>query len=121
MASERAMYWMAVGLMAVLLGNHFSAKYDRCLRDALAGAQRRLERTPGLRSPEMVTAPLEARLASMQVKIAHGRAACALLQAQRAQMMAMEQIRADEVHGICPRQHLRIRISETPVPTEGKI
>jgi len=118
MASERAMYWIAVGLMVLVLGDQFAAKYDRCLRESIAGV---LERTSTLASPDLFTAPVAAQLASMQAKIAQERAACAFVQAQRAQMMAREQIRADEVHGICPRQHLRIRVSETPVPTEGKI
>jgi len=121
MASERAMYWMAVGLMAVLLGNHFSAKYDRCLRDSLAGAQRVFGRTHNLAPPELVAVPVEAQLAAMQAKIVHQRAQCAFIQAQRAQVMAMEQIEAARVHGICPRPHVRIRVPETPVPTAGNI
>jgi hypothetical protein len=118
MASERVMYWMAVGLMALLLGNHFAAKYDRCLRESIAGV---LERTPNLPPPEIFTAPVAAQLASMQAKIAQERAACALVQAQRAQMMAMEQMEAVRPRGICPRQHVKIRIPEPPPPIEGSI
>jgi hypothetical protein len=122
MASERAMYWMAVGLMGVLLGNHFIAKHDRCLRDARAGAQSILERARNLAPPELLPVPFEAQLASMRAKLADQRAAFAVLQGQRAQMLAMEQIEAGRVHGICPRQHVRIRIPETTsVPTGGTI
>jgi hypothetical protein len=119
MASERAIYWIAVGLMAFLLGNHFAAKYDRCLRESIAGV---LERTPSLPPPEIFTAPVAAQLASMHAKIAQERAACALVQAQRAQMMAMEQMEeAVRPRGICPRPQVKIRIAEPPAPIEGSI
>ena len=118
MASERATYWMAVGLMALLLGNHFAAKYDRCLRESIAGV---LERTPNLAPPDLFAAPVAAQLASMQAKIAQERAACAFVQSQRAQMMAMEQMEAVRLRGICPRPHVKIRIPEPPAPIEGSI
>ena len=118
MASERALYWMAVGLMAVLLGNHFAAKYQSCLRDSIAMV---LERTPSLGSSELLTTPVEARLASLQANFAHQRAACALVEAERARVMAMEQIEAGRVRGTCPRQNVRIVIPEPPVPSDGRI
>ena len=118
MASERAIYWIAVGLMALLLGNHFTAKYDRCLRESIAGV---LERTPSPPPPEIFPAPVAAQLASMQAKIAQERAACALGQAQRVQMLAMEQMEAVRVRGICPRPQVKIRIAEPPAPIEGSI
>jgi hypothetical protein len=121
MASERAMYWMAVGLMALLLGNHFAAKYNRCLRGSIAGAQDVLERTPNLVPPERFRAPVAAQLASMQAKIAHQRAAYASLQAQRAQMMAIEQMEVGRLRGIFPREPVKIRIPEPPAPIDGSI
>ena len=118
MASERAMYWIAVGLMVLVLGDQFAAKYDRCLRESIAGV---LERTSTLASPDLFTAPVAAQLASMQAKIAQERAACAFVQAQRAQMMVMEPMQAVRLRGICPRPHVKIRIPAPPAPIEGSI
>jgi hypothetical protein len=118
MASERAMYWMAVGLTALVLGNHFAAKYDRCWRVSIAGV---LERTPNLAPAEIFTAPVAAELASIHAKVAQERAACAFVQAQRAQVMVMEQMEAGRLRGLCPRQHVKIRIPEPPAPIEGSI
>jgi hypothetical protein len=120
MVSQRALYWIAVGLMVPLLGSHFALKYDRRPIEAghvLAMAQRVLGRAQSF-DP---VPPVETRFASMQAKIAQRQAACARMEATRARMMALEQIESERVHGICPRPRIRIRTLEQPLASEGNI
>jgi hypothetical protein len=127
MASQKALYWIAVALMILFLGNHFAIKYDRCLRisiqssPVLAMVERTLERTPDFASQQRLTPAVEAGFASMQAKMAHQQAAYAILAAERARMMAIEQIEQGRVGAICPRRGVRIAIPERPVASDGSI
>lgn len=125
MVSERALYWIAVGLMVPWLGNHFANQYDHCRRasnqgSVLASVQRVLERAPSLAPLEPGRSPLATRFAALQAQIAHQRAACARLQAERARTMAMEQIESGRVRVICPRPSVSIPTPE-PLLSEGTI
>ncbi len=116
MVFQRALYWIAVGLMLPLLGNHFAMKYDLCPR-ASAEASHVLAMVQHVlgRGQSFAPLPVEARLASMQAEIVRRQAACVRIEAARARIMALEQI--ESVRGICPHQRVKIR----PVPSEGRI
>ena len=104
MASQKALYWIAVGLMVLFLGNHFAIKYDRCpwisiqSNPVLAIVERALER--GFAPQRQLTPAVEAGFASIQAELAHQQAAYALLAAERARMMAMEQIEPGRVRAL---------------------
>ena len=120
MASEKTIYWMAVALMAVSLGNHFTNKYESgCLADwAMATVQRlsaeanhflamgqvAFSATPRFSAPQATLARVQSGFASMQADIARQQAACARLEAQHARMIALEQMRNMRV--LCPRQRV---------------
>jgi len=131
MASEKALYWMAVGVLALMVGDHFASKLDgKCLEQralasvqwlanqanhsmALAGATVGRISLPWAHA-ESSMAGVEARLASVQNAMARQEAACARLQGQRAQMRAMQGMR--QLRVICPRQDLHVEIPEIQIP-----
>jgi hypothetical protein len=127
MTSQKALYWIAVALMVFFLGNHFAIKYDRSLRvsiqssPVLAIVEGALARTPGFVPQLRLTPAVEAGFASMQAEMAHQRAAYALLAAERARMMAIEQIEQERGREICPRRGVRITIPEPAVRSDGSI
>jgi hypothetical protein len=84
MASEKVLYWMAVAVMALFVGNHFAKKYDR----------------------------VQEQFASMEAGMAHQQTACARVQAQHARMMALEQMQNMRVRVICPRRRVRVEIPQ---------
>jgi len=126
MVSERALYWIAVGLMVALLGNHFAHPYDRSVRasnqgGALAMMQRVLERAQSFALLEPGRSALATRFASLQAQIAEQQAACARREAERARTMAIEQIESRWVRAICPRQRVRSTTPEHWLLREGTI
>jgi hypothetical protein len=135
MVSEKALYWMAVGVMAFSLGNHFASRYDgKCLADrsleavqelsgqashfvAMAGAM--LGRAPLPRGlTETQVAGIQARLASVDTVMARQQAACARLEVERARMVASQQLRQMRLEVVCPRQTLKVNV---PRPVDGTI
>jgi len=137
MAPEKAIYWMAVGVMALLLGQHFVGRYDgRCLGDrSLAAVQQisvrasqlkamaegTLDRaTPQFASSETELAGIQTRFASLDSAIARQQAACARLQAEQARRMALQQVQQMRLEVICPRQRLRA-IHPPAMPDDGTI
>ena len=131
MASEKALYWVTVAVLAVFVGNHFANKYDGgCITDrAMAAVQRlsggvthflamgqvTLGNAPRLNVPELTMARVQSHFASMQANMARQQAACARLEAQRARMMALQQMQHMRVRVICPRQSVRVEIPQAPV------
>jgi hypothetical protein len=126
MASEKGIYWLAVGMMAVLFGNslavHQHDLYPRLARRTLAAAEQVFDEAtshidtaimassqPGNRStyPAFVAARGQTRLASVQAKLACGEARLARLQAHQERMMALAQVRSAMV--VCPRQSFESR------------
>jgi hypothetical protein len=124
MASEKGMYWIAVGVMALLFGNSMVVRqhdlYSRLAHHAIAAVGQVLDEAtthidaaimtlsqPGNRSayPAFAVARAQARLASVQAKLACGEARLARLQAQQERAMALAQVRSAKV--VCPRQRLR--------------
>jgi len=130
MGTEKAWYWMAVGVLAMFVGNQFAARHEgeiRCLgSQALAAVEQfsgqathfvaMAETMLGrgethFAGTQTVLAGAQARLASMECVIAQHQAALARVQAEHARMAAMQQLRGTV---ICPRQNLRMVIPEPP-------
>ena len=137
MASERAIYWMAVGVVALLLGQHFVSRNDgRCLANrSLAAVQQLSSRanhlmamaegilgqaTPQFPSTEAEFAGIQTRFASLDSQIARQQAACARLQAEEARRMALQQVQQMRLEEVCPRQRLRA-IHPPAMPDDGTI
>jgi hypothetical protein len=137
MASERAAYWMAVGVMALVLGNHFVDRYDgRCLADrSLATVQRVfgqashcmamakvvLGRTslPLVRT-ETEVAGIQTRFASVDTVMARQQTARA--RAEQARRVAFQQLQQIHLEVLCPRQTLKLSIPRPPLaPEDGTI
>jgi len=131
MASEKILYWAAVAVLAVFVGNHFANKYNGgCLADRAMAAVQRLsgevthfvgmahgvvEGNATFAGPELAMAQVQSRFASLQADVARQQAACARLEAQRARMMALEQMQHMRVRVACPRQSLNVEIPQVPV------
>jgi hypothetical protein len=124
MASEKGIYWLAVGMIALLFGNSLAVRqhdlYPRLARRTLAAAEQVFDEAtsyidtaimassqPGNRStyPAFVAARAQVRLASVQAKLACGEARLARLEAHQERAMALAQLRGAVV--VCPRQRLR--------------
>jgi hypothetical protein len=110
MASEKAMYWMAVGILALFMGNHLVSKYEgNCLANKARAA---VERISGQATHLMAMAEVamgrpsthfdraqaamamaQVRMASVQTQFARQQAACARLEAGRARMIVLREMR----------------------------
>lgn len=131
MASEKILYWAAVAVLAVFVGNHFANKYDGgCITGRAMAADQRLSgevthflamgqvtlgNAPRLAGPELAMARVQGRFASLQAGIARQQAACARLEAEQARMMALRQMQHIQI--ACPRQSVRVQVFQTPVVT----
>ncbi len=108
MASEKALYWMAVGMLALFMGNHLVSKYDgnclankaRVAAERVSGQGHRLmamaEVTMGRTSThfdraQTAMAMAQIRMASVQTQFARQEAACARLEAGRARMIVLRE------------------------------
>jgi hypothetical protein len=138
MGSEKAAYWMAVGVLAVVAGGNFAARHAdgvRCLADrSLAAVERvsaqgtrlmgRAEMMLGrgetrFARTQTTLARAQTRLASVQTAVACREAAIARMQAEHARIEAIQQLRGTV---ICPRPNLRIVIPEpVEMRTDGTI
>src|SRR6266550_7769075 len=134
MASEKAQYWMAVGVAALFLGNSFvggrsltPSIADRSMATAqrISGQAMRYatfaqvifgRSQAGFVQAQSATACAETRLAVVQTAIAHHEAALAKVQAEKIRVLAN---RAAVAH---PRQNLMINLPDVPViAAEGTI
>ena len=135
MSLEKAAYWIAVGVLALFVTNHFAGRYEneaRCLTSQSLAAMEQLSgqatrviamtetmlgqgETHFARTRTMV-ACAQTRLASVQTLIAGHEVALARVQATHARIEALQQLRGIVV---CPRQNLRIAVP--PLHREGTI
>jgi hypothetical protein len=134
MASEKARYWAGVGVLALLVGNHFAATFQGDVRCLASRSQAVFEELPGRASGLMGMAEMildkgesrfartqstldrvQTRLASVQTVIDCEQASFARIEAEHARMEAMQELRGAV---ICPRQSLRIAI---PAPSPVSI
>jgi hypothetical protein len=110
MASEKMTYWMAVGLLALVMGNHFVSRINgtclaskaRVTAERISGqatqlmaiADVMLGRTSArFDRAEAAMAMAQVQVASMQTQMARGEAACARLEAGRARMVMLREMR----------------------------
>jgi hypothetical protein len=128
MVFEKAAYWIAVGVLALFVTNHFAGRYEnevRCLASESVAAVEQLSgqatrviamtetmlgrgETHFVQTQTMV-ACAQTRLASMQTLIASHEAVLARVQAEHARIEALQQLRGTIV---CPRQNLRIAVPQ---------
>ena len=138
MAWEKATYWMAVAVLAVVAGNSFVNRHQECWRELADRSLQLAEEVSGRGMASMSVAEMmvgqgedhfvqaqaklacvQNRLASMDVAMARGQAGLAKLQAKRAQFAAVEQLRS---RLICPRQGLTMVVPRSaPMPHDGTI
>ena len=128
MVFEKAAYWIAVGVLALFVTNHFAGRYEneaRCLAsqslaavEQLSGQATRViamtETMLGRGGAHFVqtqtmVACAQTRLASVQTVIASHEAVLARVQAEHARSEALQQLRRTIV---CPRQNLRISVPQ---------
>ena len=128
MSSEKTVYWTAVAIMALFVGNHFASKYQStCLADrAMAAvqqvgaeathfaavAQATSSGIPSFTGPEEALAKVQGQLAYVQSGIARRQVACARQQAQLARTIALEQVQHLRI--VCPRQSITVNLSRIP-------
>jgi hypothetical protein len=125
MASEKALYWMAVGLLALFMGNHFVGKYDgKCLASKEQAAAERMsgqathlmamaEVAMGRTSTrfdraQAAMAMAQVRMASVQTQFARQQAACARLEGGRARMMVLQQLQQIQIPVVPARQRIEM-------------
>lgn len=131
MASEKALYWMAVGLLALVAGNHLVSKLDHtCLADKVRAAADRvsgqsdhlmavtevmLGRTSTrVDRAETTLAMAQTRLVSVQTSMARQEAACARAEAVRARMMVREQLEQIQMPQALPSPRVSFAIPAPP-------
>jgi len=139
MASEKTLYWMAVGLAAITLGTHFANRYDgRCLAERSLAAARQvsgeatrfmvmagvvLDKTfLPLERTESDVARLQNRIATVNAVVARQQAVCARLEVRRMRVMALQQVQQIHVQDVCPRPALQLSLPKPmPSPRDGTI
>jgi len=126
MASEKARYWMAVGVAALFLSNSFvGGQSDWALRlvdrsvvtaQRISGQAMRYavlaqvifgRSEPGFVYAQNATARAQTRLASLQTAMACREAALARIQSERVRVLANYPV-------VCPRQNFVINVPEIP-------
>jgi len=138
MASEKALYWIGVSLLALFVGNHIALRHNdqvRCaLRTSLSGNEQLSSHASRMMAAaemlmgrgqsrfdhaQMAVDGVQTRLASAQCALARHKAAFARVQAEHVRIEAMQQLRGET---ICPRERLRIVIPERhSMPHDGTI
>jgi hypothetical protein len=128
MGSEKVLYWIAVGVLAIFVTNSFAARHEdgvRCLaRRALAAVEQvSAHATDFMAQSELVLgrgefrcvrtqtalAGAQAGLASLQGMLASHEAVLARVETEHAEMVAMQRLNG---RTICPRQNSRIVIPQ---------
>jgi hypothetical protein len=134
MASQKATYWMAVGLLALVVGNNVVSKLDhRCLAYKVRAAAERvsaqsdhlmavadvmLGRTSTrFDRAQTALAMAQTRLASVQTSMARQEAVCARVEAVRARMIVRQQLQQMQIPVVVSRPHLQMVIPAPVVAT----
>jgi hypothetical protein len=133
MASEKARYWLAVGVAALFLGNSFIGGHNLTSRFAersMATAQRISGQAmryaalaqvifgrgeAGFVQTQTTTAHAQTRLAFMQTAMARREAVLAKVQTERIRVLAHQPV-------VCPRQNFMIKVGDLPeIANDGTI
>lgn len=142
MIPEKALYWMAVGLMVMVGGNHFMKRLEGgCLGQRAMAAVERISGGPALAAildntssqctraqasvvraqVRMVAAQarfasMQDRFASIQNRVARHDVVCARLQAEKARLMALQQVNEMRLQMAAPSGSFRMEIPQITVP-----
>ena len=130
MVSEKAAYWMAVGVLALFASNQFAARHEDSVRRFASQSLAVIGQVPGNATGFMATAQTmfgrsgarfaqtqttlacaQTRLASVQTLIAQHEGALARVQAEHARLVVMQQLPGPV---ICPRERIRMSVSQRP-------
>src|ERR1700680_769897 len=122
MVFEKAGYWMAVGVLALFVSNHFAVRHENDVRGLAIRTLATVQQVAGDATRFIATAETmlsqsgtrfartqttlacaQTRLASVQTMVAQHEASIAWVQAEHARIAAMEQISGPV---ICPRQRV---------------
>lgn len=135
MITEKAIYWMAVGLVTLVAGNHFMTRMDgRCLANRTLEAIEQISGGPafaaimGNTSSQYERAQIrivqvqsrmeaaQARFASMQSRMARQDAVCARLQTEKARAIALGQLQQLRVQVAVPSRSFRVQVPQIVIP-----
>jgi len=135
MVPEKALYWTAVSLLALIVGNHFVVRQGDGVRSFATRSMAVIEQVPDdadrviakaelmlgkdgthFASAQTKLACAQTRLASLQTVIAEHEAAFAQVQAEQAHLGAMQPLRGT---AICPRE--RLRTASSRISGDGTI
>ena len=139
MASEKAIYWSAVVVAALILGGQYANKFDgQCLPGRLQAAVQRLSghserllsvaevmmgrQQTQFASAESAVARAQCKLASVENMMARQQTACARIEAQRARMAAMQQVQQIRFQTAFTQHTLQLQIPPVArMPHDGTI
>jgi len=120
MITDKALYWMAVGLVALVAGNHLVSRFDsHCLGQRTMAVVERLSGGPVFAaildntSAQCVRA--QTGFAKAQTTMARHEAGLARLQAERDRLMAVQQLQQMRLQIVAPTPNLRLAIPEIAV------
>jgi len=124
MAFEKVGYWIAVGVLALVVSNNFVVRHDGDVRALVSRSLADIEQVSGHATRFMAVAEMmldkgkarfaqtqttlacaQTRLASVQSMLASREAGLARVEAEHARMVAMQQWGSTV---ICPRERLRM-------------
>lgn len=142
MITDKAIYWMAVGIVALAAGNHLVSRFDgRCLSQRTMSVVEHLSGGPAfaaildntsaqctraqanmlkaqarIAASQVRFATMQGRFASAQDMMARHEVAFARLQAESDRLMALQQVQHVNLQIVAPSQNLRLAIPEIPIP-----
>lgn len=142
MITEKAIYWMAVGLVTLVAGNHFMTRVDgRCLANRTMAAIESISGGPAfaaimdntssqcarveasmvraqtrMAAAQARFASMQGRFASVQNRVAQRDAVCTRVQIEKAQLVAMRQMQQLRVQVAVPSQSFRVQVPQIVVP-----
>jgi hypothetical protein len=139
MASDKGLYWMALGVLALGFGNSLVSQHSNCLRSfagraAVVVQQVSAQALDRVAMAEMMLGKGEAsvartqtavdraqvRVASVQSVLTRRQAGMVRLQSERIQMITQENV--NRTLARCPRKTITVEIPEPPAtPDEGTI
>ena len=124
MAFEKVGYWIAVGVLALIVSNNFVVRHENDVRALASRSLAAVEQVSGHATRFMAVAEMmlgrgearfaqtqtklacaQTRLASVQSMLASREGGLARIEAEHARLAAMQQLGASV---ICPRQRLKI-------------
>ena len=130
MAFEKVGYWVAVGVLALVVSNNFVVRHENDVRALVSQSVGAIQQVSGHATRFMAVAEMmldkggarfaqtqttlacaQTRLASVQSMLASREASLARVEAERARMAAMQQWGSTV---ICPRERLRMVIPQFP-------